>query len=437
MPNNLLGILNKYRIDNNYEGRIGEITQYNLNNITHEFTGKDLEDWLDLMNQIARTYVRSQEYSRARNPFASYYREPLPVGSAVREIWVDVAEGYDFPKEGTARGEIASVKPNTAETFYNINYAMQYKITYSEDQIRKFFNTLDGLDSFNSQVMRSVYTAAEYDNFLSDCQVFGTALYQGGMVFEEVGDPTDENSIKSFMLALTNTLDNIKFMSRNYNAAGFLMASSTEDLVLITTPEVLNTITIQWLAGVFNVDLVKMRTKIITVPKTYGYGATTDSKNVVGILMDRRFLHIQEQLYTTSVNFIHGPRYYNMFHTQSFIKSFGMFVPCIAFVSSTRTADIEGGIVTTKVTNIPGTADVEVTTTSTTASDTLYLEFEGTDVGTFSGAQHNICTYIELPASARTSATRVTVPSFPWKNAAITNSMRYSRDKQDSQHWQY
>lgn len=436
MPN-MLPILNKYRVDSGYEGRLGEITQYNLNNITREFNGADLNGWLNLTNQIAATYVRSMEYRRNMNPFADFYREPLAVGNSVREIWVDVAEGYDMPTEGTARGEIASVKPNVAETFYNINYKMQYKITYSEDQIRGFFRGLNELDSFNNRVMQSVYTAAEYDNFLSDTQVFGTALYQGGMITQEFDPVADSTSAQSFTKAFKNVIDNMRFPSRTFNAAGFLMASRPEDLVFITTPETLNTITVDWLAGVFNISTVEMRTRIILVPKEYGFGSTTDGDNVIGILMDRRFLHIQEQLYTTSVNFIHGPRYYNMFHTQTFIKSYGAFAPCVAFVSKNRTATISGGIASADVTNTPGTAGVEVTTSSTSADMSLYLEFAGTDIGTFADGNHAICTYIELPTSARTSATKVTLPNFPWKDCALVTEMKYSRDKQVSQHWQY
>lgn len=436
MPN-MLQILNRYRVDNGYEGRMGELTQYNLNNITRTFNGTELEGWLDLTNQIAATYVRSMEYNRNMNPFANFYRDPLAVGHSAREIWVDVAQGYDMPTEGTARGEIASVKPNVAEAFYNINYKMQYKITYSEDQIRGFFRSLDELDSLNNRVMQSVYTAAEYDNFLSDTQVFGTALYQGGMITKEYSSVSDTTSAQSFTKAFKNTLDNIRFPNREFNAAGFLMSSRPEDLVFITTPETLNTITVDWLAGVFNLDKVEMRTRIILVPKEYGFGSTTNSSNVIGILMDKRFLHIQEQLYTTSVNFIHGPRYYNMFHTQTFIKSYGAFAPCVAFVSTNRTATVSGGIVSTAVTNKPGTEGVEVTTSSTAEGTPLYLEFAGVDNGIFADGKHAICTYIELPSSAWTSATKVTLPTFPWKNCAIVTEMKYSRDKQVSQHWQY
>lgn len=434
---NMLGILNQYAVDSGYAGRLGEITQDNLNNITRNYNGKDLEGWLNLTNQIAATYVRSMEYDRTRNPFASFYREPLAVGNSVREIWVDVAQGYDMPEEGTARGEIASVKPNVAETFYNINYKMQYKITYSEDQIRGFFRSLNELNSLNSQVMNSVYTAAEYDNFLSDTQVLGTALYQGGMVTKEVASVSDQSSAQAFMKTLKTTIDTMRFANRIYNAAGFLMTSRPEDLVLVITPDVLNTISVDWLAGVFNLSKVEMNTRIILVPKEYGFGTTTDSNNVVAILMDKRFLHIQEQLYTTSVNFVHGPRYYNMFHTQTFIKSYGAFAPCVAFVSNAATATISGGVTTADKTAKPGSADTEVAISVSAAGTPLYLEFATQDTGTFADGSHAICTYIDLPANTATSKTVAKLKTFPWKNCSLVTEKKYSRDKQTSQHWLY
>ena len=208
--------------------------------------------------------------------------------------------------------------------------------------------------------------------------------------------------------------------------------------MFITTPEVMNTITIDWLAGIFNVDRVEMDTRIILVPKEYGFGGTTDSSNIIGILADDRFLEIHNQFTVSSERYVDGPLYFNMFHSEQWAKTYGVFLNAVAFVSSARTATITSGAGVTltgsPVSVTPGEANVALTGTFPT-NVPLYLEFPSEETGTFSSGSHAICSYIQIPAAAE--ADSYTLPAAPWKSCNITNATTYARENQTNIRYKY
>lgn len=439
MPFTTIDILNDIRTAGGYAARIPLIDQENLANISHLIPNDMINDYMNtITNQVANTRIRSAWFDRSENPFSRFYKENMPAGLTMRELYVDYIEGYPIPDEGTERGEFGKVLPNISEAYYTINFNMQWKITRTLQRIREAFRSVSEIESLNNEIAASLAASSLYDNMLADCQVLGTMLYQGGLVYQEVAPLTDETSIQAFMNTFKNAKDYMNFWTRNYNALKFLMRTPKDRMVFITTPEVMNTITIDWLAGIFNVDRVEMDTRIILVPKEYGFGGTTDSSNIIGILADDRFLEIHNQFTVSSERYVDGPLYFNMFHSEQWAKTYGVFLNAVAFVSAQRTAEITSGAGVTltgsPVEVTPGESNVPLTGTFP-VGDPLYLEFPSEETGTFSSGSHAICSYIPIPAA--TEAESYTLPAAPWKSCNITNATTYARENQTDIRYKY
>ena len=116
-----------------------------------------------LVNRIAAVRVNSATFN---NPYAHLKKGYLEFGETIEEIFVAIANVVEYtPEKGEAR-EFKRTIPDVRAAFHVMNWRVMYPVTIQDEDLRQAFLSIDGVQNLIAKIVDSVYTAAEYDEFL-------------------------------------------------------------------------------------------------------------------------------------------------------------------------------------------------------------------------------------------------------------------------------
>ena len=222
-----LDILNVIRANGSYEyqskvptieqaneiPKVGEII-YGTPALANEFLNA-------LINRIALVRVNSAVFN---NPYVSLKKGYLEFGELVEDIFVKIASVVEFDADKAAAREFKRTFPKVETAFYAMNWRVLYPVTIQDKDLYTAFQSIDGVQNLIAKIVDSIYTAAEYDEFLLFKYLIIKAVAQGKMYPIAVDGSTD---LKIDAVEYRGTSNVLPFMSSDYNEAG----------VLTTTPK--------------------------------------------------------------------------------------------------------------------------------------------------------------------------------------------------------
>lgn len=222
-----LDILNVIRANGSYEyqskvpqieqaneiPKVGEII-YGTPTLANEFINA-------LINRIALVKVTSAIFN---NPYVSLKKGQLEFGELVEDIFVKIASVVEYDAEKAAAREFKRTFPKVETAFYAMNWRVMYPVTIQDKDLYTAFQSIDGVQNLIAKIVDSIYTAAEYDEFLLFKYLIIKAVSQGKMKPIAVNGSTD---LKIDAVEYRGSSNVLPFMSSEYNEAG----------VLTTTPK--------------------------------------------------------------------------------------------------------------------------------------------------------------------------------------------------------
>jgi hypothetical protein len=285
-----------------------------------------------LVNLIGLQIVRGVIW---RNVLAPFKRGLLTYGDTIEEIMVGLREAYEYDQNRDyLEKAIFGSEPNEVQTrFHRVNRENYYKLTIKEDVLKRAFFNEGGLSQFVAELMSSMYTSDQWDEFLLMARLF--KIYEEEDGFYKVHTPdltdltsTDATEAKQFIKQVRAMMDTLPFVSRDYNAAHMPAAVDPSKLLLITTPEAKANMDVEALAAAFNISMQEISAKIIVLPARYigikGFQAlltTSDFFVVADTKLETRTVQNPVGLITN----------YFLHHWQ--VVSASAFVPAILFTS--------------------------------------------------------------------------------------------------------
>lgn len=214
-----------------------------------------------LVNRIGRVIITSKLY---RNPWADFKRGLLEYGETIEEIFVNIAKPFQFDP-ATAETEVFKREiPDVRAAFHTMNYQKFYKVTISNDQLRQAFLSWDGITDLIGRIIDSLYTGANYDEFLTMKYMIARMALNGNMHPINIPDVTAANA-KSIVTTIKAISNSLEFMSSAYNAAGVATYTDKYDQFIILNAEFDATIDVEVLASAFNMDKAEFMGRRIVV----------------------------------------------------------------------------------------------------------------------------------------------------------------------------
>lgn len=179
--------------------------------------------FLNTINVIGLTIIKDNLWM---NPWDSFTEKGfLNRGQTVREIFVDIANVYDYnATKNSATNFLSNVVPNVYQYLHEINYQKYYKTTTSDEEIAMAFESETGIFDLINSVVQSLYRGYEYDKYIVEKYLLCKRIVDGTTTAIQIPDYatlTPRERVE-FMKTYSNKLT---FMSPNYNPAGVRVAT--------------------------------------------------------------------------------------------------------------------------------------------------------------------------------------------------------------------
>lgn len=376
-----LDILNTIRANASYEyqqsvpvvktekeiPRVGEIL-YGYPALANQFINA-------LVNRIALVRVKSANFN---NAYAELKKGYLEFGETVEEVFVEIAKAREFSAEKAASREFQRNVPDVRTAFHIMNYRVQYPVTIQDDDLRTAFLSINGVQDLIAKIVDSVYTAAEYDEYLLFKYLMIKAITHGKMKPVAIDDANMNNAAVAFRGA-SNMMT---FIGTEYNASGVHVATPKADQYIFMDAMYNASYDVNVLASAFNMDKAEFvgklklvdnwatfdndRFSIIVANSDMIEPVTQDEltlmKNVKAVLVDKEWFQIYDNNNKFTETYVSSGLYWNYNYNVWKTVSSSPFSNAIVFVGTT--AEIE----------LPESFTVEVTDKSI-ADNTIVLSF--------------------------------------------------------------
>ena len=333
-----------------------------------------------LINRIALVKVKSAVFN---NAYAELKKGYLEFGETVEEVFVNIAKAREFSAEKAEAREFKRTLPDVRSAFHTMNWRVQYPITIQNEDLRMAFTSFTGVEDLIAKIVDSVYTAAEYDEFLLFKYLIIKAVAHGKM-YPVAFDNTDMHNAAKKFRGMSNQL---QFMSNKYTADGVTTTTPKADQYIFMDAHYNADYDVDVLASAFNMDKADFmgRLKLIDDFTTFD----NDRFNVIragsdqieeitaaelalmvdvkAVLVDKEWFQVYDNANTMTEQYVASGMYWNYFYNVWKTVSSSPFSNAIVFVDDGPTITLSATTVTFNVSDKSVTEHGETILTLTPA----------------------------------------------------------------------
>ena len=257
MDTQVLNILNAIRNNANNEYRdyvppITDVSQLKqIGNIIMDMPALQNQFLSALINRIGRVLLSTRMYE---NPWSRFKKGMLDYGETVEEIFTNIAKPFQFEGSHTSpTTQFQKHIPDVRAAFHVMNYQKYYPYTIEQQKLRQAFLSADGVANLIGDIVNSIYTAANYDEFLTMKYVLAKTILNGRMYPIEVSAATAANA-KDIVTTVKANSNILEFPSTKYNPAHVFQHTPKEEQIIFINANFDAVVDVNVLASAFNMD---------------------------------------------------------------------------------------------------------------------------------------------------------------------------------------
>ena len=349
-----IDILNTIRANasSEYQSLVPEITSENdiprVGEVLYGYPAMANQFINALVNRIAAVRVKSATFN---NAYAELKKGYLEFGETVEEVFVNIAKAREFSAEKAEARELKRTLPDVKSAFHTMNWRVQYPVTIQDEDLRMAFLTVNGVQDLIAKIVDSVYTAAEYDEYLLFKYLIIKAISHGKMY----PVPFDASDIKNAAVAFRGISNQITFMSNKYNASGVTTTTAKADQYIFMDSTFNAQYDVNVLAGAFNMDKADFigKLKLIDDFTTFDNERFSDivagsdmietvtpeelalMTDVKAVLVDKEWFQVYDNTNKFTEKYVSSGMYWNYFYNVWKTVSSSPFSNAIVFVKNT------------------------------------------------------------------------------------------------------
>lgn len=311
-----------------------------------------------LVNRIALVRVQSATFN---NPYAILKKGYLEFGETVEDIFVQIANVVDYSAEKASARELKRTIPDVKSAFHTMNWRVMYPITIQDEDLRMAFLSVEGVQDLIARIVDSVYTAAEYDEFLLFKYMLIKSISAGKMHPVSIGDGTD---LKDAAVEFRGTSNIIQFMSTEYNEASVKTNTPKDRQVIFMDAKFNAQFDVEVLASAFNMEKADFMGRLFLIDNwtsfdndrfdvikanSDGIEDITDAEltlmeDVKAVIIDENWFQVYDNLNKMTENYVGSGLYWNYwYHTWKTISS-SPFANAVVFALSSATITVPDSI---------------------------------------------------------------------------------------------
>ena len=202
-----------------------------IGNTMRDYTELQNEFISALVNRIAKVIVTNKNYT---NPLAMFKRGRIDYGETIEDIFINLAKPYEYNPEDAEATRNKRYKPDVQSAFYVMNYQKFYPTTIQQEDLRRAFTSVDGVNDFIARVTDTLYSAMEYDEFLTIKYMLAVRIMNGQLYPVTVPEITKENAL-DIVVKMNTISGRMRFMSDEFNPSGVLTHSTADEQYIISS----------------------------------------------------------------------------------------------------------------------------------------------------------------------------------------------------------
>lgn len=301
-----------------------------------------------LVNRIAIVRVQSATFN---NPYSILKKGYIEFGETVEDIFVSIAKAVDFDPEKAAQREFQRTIPDVRSAFHTMNWRVMYPVTIQDEDLKQAFLSVDGVQNLIAKIVESVYTAAEYDEFLLFKYLLIKAISHGKIHSKSVGDGTN---LDTAAVQFRGTSNLITFMSDKYNELE-VKNNTPKDRQVIFMDSLFNAeFDVNVLASAFNMDKADFMGRLFLIDNwtefdnarfdviranSDGIEEVTSAElallaNVKAVILDEKWFQVYDNNNKFTEDYVASGLYWNYFYHTWKTVSNSPFANAIAFVTT-------------------------------------------------------------------------------------------------------
>lgn len=300
-----------------------------------------------LVNRIAIVRMQSATFN---NPYGVLKKGYIEFGETVEDIFVSIAKGVDFdPEKGKSR-EFKRTFPDVRSAFHTMNWRVMYPVTIQDEDLKQAFLSLEGVQNLIAKIVDTVYTGAEYDEFLLFKYLMIKAISHGKMKPESIGDGTD---LKESAVAFRGISNLLPFISSDYSEAGVKTNTPKNRQIIFMDAKFNAQFDVNVLASAFNMDKADFMGRLFLIDNWTSFdnerfdvirensdgieevtaGELALLANVKAVIVDENWFQIYDNNNKFTEKYVASGMYWNYFyHTWKTVSS-SPFANAVVFVT--------------------------------------------------------------------------------------------------------
>lgn len=301
-----------------------------------------------LVNRIAIVRVQSATFN---NPYTNLKKGYLEYGETIEDIFVSIAKAVDFNVEKSAKREFQRTTPDVRSAFHVMNWRVMYPVTIQDEDLRQAFLSIDGVQNLIAKIVDSVYTAAEYDEFLLFKYLLIKAISHGKMLPISIGAGTN---LSEAAVQFRGTSNLLPFISSEYNEARVKTTTPKERQIIFMDAMFNAQFDVNVLASAFNMDKADFMGRLFLIDNWTDFDnerfdvvransdgieeVTADElallANVKAVILDDNWFQVYDNNNKFTEKYVASGLYWNYFyHTWKTISN-SPFANAVVFVTS-------------------------------------------------------------------------------------------------------
>lgn len=304
-----------------------------------------------LINRIALVAVKSATFN---NPYSILKKGYLEFGETVEEIFVNIAKAVDFTPEKAEAREYKRNIPDVRSAFHTMNWRVMYPVTIQDEDLKLAFLSVDGVTNLIAKIVDSVYTAAQYDEFLLFKYMLIKAVNKGKIKQFALKDNTEKTAAKAFR-GISNALT---FMSNEYNEVGVTNSTPRDRQVIFMDSFFNADFDVEVLSAAFNMDKADFMSRLFLIDNFTTFdnarfdviranstgleevttAELTAMKKVKAIILDEDFFQVYDNINKFTEKYAASGLYWNYFYHTWKTISYSPFANAVVFTDSPEVA---------------------------------------------------------------------------------------------------
>lgn len=304
-------VLNTIRekADTEYQNRVPVATQENIAAIGRVFSAYNLQYntfITELIHKIGLTLLQTKSFENKLKRFKS---GTILSEQDIEEIWVDQfreAEGKYDPNGGMESGGIHPFKRRTYNDvkvmYHRMNRQDKYVITIAKVDVIRAFRSASTLDAFLAAQFNSLYTGAEYDEYVHMKKLLAEGIAEGIAAETADGEKTvftyyvpeidgTVESAKQFIRTAKKIVKDVEYPSTKYNLAGVKTTSKPSELVMFVHKDVAAHMDVDFYAQIFGPEYAKLNIEVVEVDD---FGP--DNNGTYALICDKDWFKVYDTL---------------------------------------------------------------------------------------------------------------------------------------------